>query len=270
MPLLSSAQDNYRKALNAYLESNNTDLESQSQKILPLLRHSMGDTVANVFVEYMQTQMNSDIADMYEPVFRQFVSEKDLKQLTEWNQKERTKQLQQKSLELIASLNDQNKLYEKMQPYMVGLTALMHGEKPDSIQSKQLSPSYKQQLQTFMDANHLSEIFDNLMQMLISQTSSIINNEQTKQDVYTYTRTFIDNMTVDLFSELYTEDDLKYVNQQAQTQAAQNAAIAQAELMKDPIAYAKTYYTNILKWVENNHPEYKQQFQTVFKINNYE
>lgn len=264
---LGYAQDSYRKALNAYLQSNNTDLGSQAQKILPFLQRSMGDTVANVFVEYMQAQMYSDIADSYEPIFRKYVSESELNELSKWNKRERTKQIQQKSLDLVTSLNNENKLFEKMQPYMVGLTALMHGEQPDSIPAKQLSPTYKQQLQTFMDANHLGEIFDNITQTLVSQTSSIINNEQTKQDVYNYTIAFIDNMIIDIFSEIFSEDDLKYVNKQAKTPAAQHAAEAQAEMMKDPIAYSQNYYDNIIKWVENNHPEYTQQFKTAFKIN---
>ena len=134
---LSMSADSYRDLLTQYMQVGNlVDKGTYSEMLKPLATSAFPNDAQkgmDIVGQYASSQMITDIIDLFEPAFRNHVSESELQQLVTIMQDPRMQEIQAKSVELASNFNQSPDFQAFMQQYQAAMMQIMQGQKPQEI-----------------------------------------------------------------------------------------------------------------------------------------
>ena len=264
MPLLSLFADSYHDTFVTYMNSNDAINPKAFAAVFAMQaeRRFSGqplkaDSVAN---EYIESQLNADVVEFFEPFYRKHVSEQELLELTANQSDPRHVQLTQKSKEIMRTWN-QSALYLGFKNQLEkAVNDIKSNKVPTDLQMPEnVSPEYIEAFNRFFEASGFSDMVAKMqvsaLQMLTIQLT-MSGEENTLGIVESLTGFYqrnIRTVLLSLYSQNFTLEDLTFMTQEVQSDAFQHSSEAMKEAAGSwglGVGLSKYF----LKWLYANYP----------------
>lgn len=264
MPLLSLFADSYHDTFVTYMNSNDAINPKAFAAVFAMQaeRRFSGqplkaDSVAN---EYIQSQLNADVVEFFEPFYRKHVSEQELLELTANQSDPRHIQLTQKSKEIMRTWNQSAPYLGFMNQLEKAIEDSKNNKKPTDLSLPEtVSPEYAEAFDRFYEASGIDDMVAMLqtstLQMLTIQlyTSGVEHADELAGSLSDFYQRNIRTVLVSLYSQSFTLDDLTYMTQEVQSNAYQHSSEAVKEAAGSwglGVGLSKYF----LKWLYANYP----------------
>ncbi len=256
--------DEYHELLKESINSDLLSDDGELQQLIPLLQASMGEDVGNLFAEYAQKQLADDIATMYEPTYKKYVSADDLKWIIAWEKNERNKEINRKVIAKVSAINQDSQIMQYLQEIATGISNIMKGESVTPLSEISCTNSFRKAFNQYIESANLQEVMQQMMDGVMAQmakqnklsTSQL--SEQTKKALSTYSFEATQNLCLLLLKDTLSEEDLLFVAQNTQSVEYQHLQKAAIELASNPDLVGNGLLEGFSKWVEATHPDKKE------------
>jgi len=264
MPLLNLLADSYHDTFVVYMNSTDAINPKAFAPVFAMQaeRRFSGqplkaDSVAN---EYIESQLNADVVEFFEPFYRKHVSEQELLELTANQSDPRHVQLTQKSKEIMRTW-DQSALYLGFKNQLEkAVNDIKSNKVPTDLQMPEnVSPEYVAAFNRFFEASGISDMVANIqtsaLQMLTIQLymSGVENADKLADSLSDFYQRNTRTVLVSLYSQSFTLDDLTYMTQEVQSDAFQHSSEAMKEAA-GPWGTGIGLSKYFLKWLYANYP----------------
>ncbi len=265
--------DAYRDALVTYLGGTQENMEQVKQSLGTVLQSVFPDNsgkAAQIMTEYLSTQGIEDIADIYEPAFRQYVSIEDLQELSKLYADPRYQEMSQRSAKLVAEAAQSPEYAQFSSQLTTAIQAIATGGKAEPLAvSADVSDEYRQLFHTYYVESQIGDAMNDAYKPVISMLESSLSNNGIKNaksiatSVYTYISANSETLFLNIYSKAFTEEDLHLLIEASTSPAQKNAMRATREIVSDPIALTTSMLTKMYAWLQVHYPDYAKPFRTV-------
>lgn len=263
--------DAYRDALENYLQFNSNEQKEVLNAISAQLVADSSSRSAKALAEYMSTQMVTDLADIYEPSFRKYVSIEELQQLKQFYSDPRFAEIAKRSADVISNMAQSGEYMAFLNQFQTAVAAMVTGQglPQDLPIPEAISESYVLAFKRYYQQARIDEAtmasFRNMAPMLTSslRSAGVKNAEEMVSNLIAYTQRNIPTVIMTLMSKTMTLDDMQLLNSVISTPAYQHVMDATIEVAGNPIAMAKTLVGKMVSWMDTNYPDAAGQFQQV-------
>lgn len=217
-----------------YVATNKTLLDSIdiTKNLAEEKKQKLAEDIA---ARYVKEQMTTDLADMFASMWKDQVTEEQLKEIVEMTRTERAK----------TAIAHMNGMMGNMQQDVVNMivpmiTSIMLGTESEPVKPVECSESYKQAFRNYYEQSGSDKLFETL-ENTIQSSGSQDNAEMQKafKSVMDYMR---DNMEVwmrNMMVGKVTEDDLKYWTEMTTLPGYQGIMSSlQEKVVSDPMSFA--------------------------------
>ncbi|MBQ9340120.1 MAG: hypothetical protein IJS13_07295 [Paludibacteraceae bacterium] len=264
--------DSYRDALKVYLSNNNSNsaqyestLGEAFAKAFP--QETDKEKIGQIMSEYAATQMADDMADIFLPSFKKYVSEAELKELIELYQNERFAALQNKSAAIMSGLVNDEDYLQFMNSFGTALGNIVTGQPVvDLPVPANITESYVKTFNTYYEDSMLDEmiggmfesVYDMVKKGLIGQ--GMENVDDVIEKVKKYTATNMRTVLLVTFHKAYSEDDIKYMSLATASDAYRHSMQATMDVVSNPLALSLNLFEKMSAWLKANYPQYGAAF----------
>lgn len=203
----------------------------------------------DIAAKYVKEQMTADLADIFASMWKDQVTEEQLKEIVEMTRTERAKTA-------IAHLNGMmgNMQQDVVNMIVPMITSIMLGTESEPVKPVECSESYKQAFRNYYEQSGSDKLLETL-ENTIQSSGSQDNAEMQKafKSVMDYMR---DNMEVwmrNMMVGKVTEDDLKYWTEMTTLPGYQGMMSSlQEKVVADPMSFATLLVEKYGEWIEAN------------------
>lgn len=269
-PCLTFA-DEYHELLKESIAADILGEDGEIGQLIPLLEVSMGEQVGTMFAQYAQQQLAEDIATMYEPSYKKYVTTDDLRWIINWSNNERQKAISKKVIQKVANINQDQQVMQYLAQIATGITNIVNGEKASDLEEIPCSENYRKAFNQYIANANLQETMQNLMdgfiRQMVSQKKLSVDNlsAETKNALSDYAFKATKNLCLLLIKDSLTEEDLNYFSENTKSQAYQNLQKASIEIASDPDMVGTALLEGFSKWAEKNYPDKKEIIENLKK-----
>ena len=203
----------------------------------------------DIAAKYVKEQMTADLADIFASMWKDQVTEEQLKEIVEMTRTERAK----------TAIAHMNGMMGNMQQDVVNMivpmiTSIMLGTESEPVKPVECSESYKQAFRNYYEQSGSDKLLETL-ENTIQSSGSQDNAEMQKafKSVMDYMR---DNMEVwmrNMMVGKVTEDDLKYWTEMTTLPGYQGMMSSlQEKVVSDPMSFATLLVEKYGEWIEAN------------------
>lgn len=231
-----------------YVATNKTLLDSIdiTKNLAEEKKQKLAEDIA---AKYVKEQMTADLADMFASMWKDQVTEEQLKEIVEMTRTERAK----------TAIAHMNGMMGNMQQDVVNMivpmiTSIMLGTESEPVKPVECSESYKQAFRNYYEQSGSDKLLETL-ENTIQSSGSQDNAEMQKafKSVMDYMR---DNMEVwmrNMMVGKVTEDDLKYWTEMTTLPGYQGMMSSlQEKVVSDPMSFATLLVEKYGEWMEAN------------------
>ena len=263
--------DAYRDALENYLQFNSNEQKEVLNAISAQLVADSSSRSAKALAEYMSTQMVTDLADIYEPSFRKYVSIEELQQLKQFYSDPRFAEIAKRSADVISNMAQSGEYMAFLNQFQTAVAAMVAGQglPQDLPIPEAISESYVLAFKRYYQQARIDEAtmasFLNMAPMLTSSLSSagVTNADEMVANLIAYTQRNMPTVIMTLMIKTVTLDDLQLLNIVTSTPAYQHVTDASIEVAANPMVLVKTLIGKIVSWMETHYPDAVGQFQQI-------
>lgn len=231
-----------------YVATNKTLLDSIdiTKNLAEEKKQKLAEDIA---ARYVKEQMTTDLADMFASMWKDQVTEEQLKEIVEMTRTERAK----------TAIAHMNGMMRNMQQDVVNMivpmiTSIMLGTESEPVKPVECSESYKQAFRNYYEQSGSDKLLETL-ENTIQSSGSQDNAEMQKafKSVMDYMR---DNMEVwmrNMMVGKVTEDDLKYWTEMTTLPGYKGIMSSlQEKVVSDPMSFATLLVEKYGEWIEVN------------------
>lgn len=272
---LTANADSYRKTLDEYMQLGNTINTEQYEKVLtPLAEQLFSDDAVQAtkaISTYMSKQLINDMGDIYEGLFRKYVTEEELKELIALYSDPRYAQIQTKIVDITANIKQTKEYAACVQQIEAITTAAMSCQPiPEDIPIKvNVSDEYREAFNRYYKQCNLEETiatsFKSMEIMLtkIFEKQNIANATTKVNTIMDCIKRNMETVYLTVIKESLTIDDLQLLTNAASLPAFQHVMKATAELSENPFQLSMKLFSNMANWMEANHPQYAAPIRNI-------
>ena len=233
--------DAYRDALMNYVNRSQDDLNRIPQALGSFLQVAFpGDSAkaVQIMTEYISTQAAEDLADIYEPAFRKYVSLDDL--------------------------NELENLYSD--PHYQGMM-----QRSAKVVNASISEEYRQLFHTYYVESQIGEAMNGAFKPILGmlEQSLIENGSKNAETMVATVASYIsDNMEtlyLNIFSKTFTQDDLHLLIEASASPAQKHTMEATMETVSDPFGFSASLLTKMSTWLQGHYPAYAEPLNKVIE-----
>lgn len=279
MMLMPLHADAYHDALATYLQSSDvTSTQQLEEKLRPLIEQAIPDNPneANILLKrYVNTQLMSDIVDIFEPAFRRHISVEELQELARIYSNPRYAEIQNKMVTAFNNLQSSRE-FENLQASMgTAMQAIANGKKPQPyVMNMYVPEEYKEKFNHYYRASKMEELinqsFAGVADIINTQlrNNGVSNAEQITTQLMEYLKGSMPSIMMQLVYRSLTESDLQMLIDASCSPAYQHTVDAVSEIVADPLGLSAQLLTKMGAWVDTNARRYSKSFQPIIQTLN--
>ena len=218
--------------------------------------------VDSVISEYAKTQMLVDFADIFEPFFRNHVTEQDLLDLIEARSDPQYALLEDKSNEIMQGWNQSAEYMAFVNQLGTAINDITADKKPEDLPiPEDVSPEYLETFNRFYDSSGIDEIISqattSITQMLSIQLyqSGVKNAEGKVNAIMEYIMRSTRTVLLSIYSKNFTMDDLSLMTRNTQSDAYRHSNEAVKEAISNPFEFSVNVMRKFQTWLEATYPQ---------------
>lgn len=262
---LSMSADSYRDLLTQYMQVGNlVDKGTYSEMLKPLATSAFPNDAQkgmDIVGQYASSQMITDIIDLFEPAFRNHVSESELQQLVTIMQDPRMQEIQAKSVELASNFNQSPDYQAFMQQYQAAMMQIMQGQKPQEIPTPAgVDKEYEELFNTYYTNSRAGEVamgaFRSMSGMITNalKQQGVANADEIVKNLIQYTERNMSKVLMSHFSKSFTIEDLQTLNRLTSLPAYTHAMDAVVEVSSNPMKLGFDMMDKMADWMNSDYP----------------
>ena len=262
--------DAYRDALMNYVNRSQDDLNRIPQALGSFLQVAFpGDSAkaVQIMTEYVSTQAAEDLADIYEPAFRKYVSLDDLNELERIYSDPRYEGMLQRSAKVISEVKQSPEYAQFITHFSAALQTLAAGGTPEPLPvNASISEEYRQLFHTYYVESQIGEAMNEAFKPIVgmleqSLTDNGIKNAKTiVASVMTYISDNMETLYLNIFSKAFTQEDLNLLIEASASPAQKHTMEATKEIVSNPVDLSVSLMTKMSTWLQVHYPAYVESF----------
>lgn len=263
--------DAYREALVTYVYGTQDNIEQVQQSLGIAMQKVFPDNpdkAAQILAEYFSTQGAEDLADIYEPSFRKYVTQDDLNEIIKVYSDPRYVELSQRSTQMMAQLSQSPEFAQFAQQLSAAMQSIVTGVKPEELPvSASVTANYKQLFHRFYEEAQIGETMTETYKSVVEMIESTLANNGVKNakeigaSVLSYISTNAETLFLNMYSKVFTTDDLNLLIEAAAMPAQKKVTKATQEVVADPFKFASDIITKMSSWLQAHYPAYAEPFK---------
>ena len=267
--------DAYRDALMNYVNRSQDDIDRIPQALGSILQMTFPDDsakVTQIMTEYVSTQAAEDLADIYEPAFRKYVSLDDLNELERIYSDPRYKGMLQRSAKVISEVKQSPEYAQFITYFSTAMRKIALGNKPEPLPvNASISEEYRQLFHTYYVESQIGEAMNGAFKPILGmlEQSLIENGSKNAETMVATVASYIsDNMEtlyLNIFSKTFTQDDLHLLIEASASPAQKHTMEATKEIVSNPVALSVSLMTKMSTWLQGHYPAYAEPFDKVLE-----
>ncbi|MCR5050278.1 MAG: hypothetical protein K6A36_04265 [Paludibacteraceae bacterium] len=260
--------DSYHDAMIKYMQVDNCmDREQYEKRIKPMIArlYPESDTVmATIMEEYIASQMMDDMVNLFEPAFRNHVTEEDLHELIVICSDPRYKEIEKRSSNITENIYTAEEYIEFAKRLQVVMAAIANDQKvPNDKIKTDVPKKYAKTFMQYYKESKLEETMTAAFQSVGNVLAEALRKEG-KSDVEKKVETAMNyantNLPMIMMSLYYkseiTKEDLQYLTAVSSKPSSVHAMEAVQELFADPIQMSAGLLGKLANWMDAHHPDY--------------
>ena len=262
--------DAYRDALMNYVNRSQDDIDRIPQALGSILQMTFPDDsakVTQIMTEYVSTQAAEDLADIYEPVFRKYVSIDDLNELERIYSDPRYQGMLQRSAKVLPEVKQSPEYAQFITYFSTAMRKIALGNKPEPLPvNASISEEYRQLFHTYYVESQIGEAMNEAFKPILGmlEQSLIENGSKNAETMVATVASYIsDNMEtlyLNIFSKTFTQDDLHLLIEASASPAQKHTMEATMETVSDPFGFSASLLTKMSAWLQVHYPAYVESF----------
>ena len=267
--------DAYRDALMNYVNRSQDDLNRIPQALGSFLQVAFpGDSAkaVQIMTEYISTQAAEDLADIYEPAFRKYVSLDDLNELENLYSDPRYQGMMQRSAKVLSEVKQSPEYAQFITYFSTAMRKIALGNKPEPLPvNASISEEYRQLFHTYYVESQIGEAMNGAFKPILGmlEQSLIENGSKNAETMVATVASYIsDNMEtlyLNIFSKTFTQDDLHLLIEASASPAQKHTMEATKEIVSNPVALSVSLMTKMSTWLQGHYPAYAEPFNKVLE-----
>lgn len=269
--------DSYRDALVRYFELGQViDQSEYEQMMMPMSQTLFPEDEAKgatILAEYASQQMMYDLIDIYQPAFRNHVTEAELNQLAATLQDPRILEIQAHTKQIMQTVTNSEEFQDFMGRYQAAVSVILAGgEMPADIERPAgVSDAYANAFMAYYKSSGVADILTNAFQSradMLTETlrrSGTENPEQYVNKLIQYTDRNLPVVLMSAFYKSLSISDLKDLRRLTDLPAYQHSLEAVKELVSDPLSLGLAIITRMSDWISLHYPQYAVPVQQQVK-----
>lgn len=268
--------DSYRDALVNYMNGSGiVNPDQYSQMLEPLAQSLYADDPngANVVSQYVTTQMMQDIADIYEPAFRRYVSEAELNELASIYTNPKYANLQKRAMDIVNGMQHSPEYQQFVSQFSQAIQNIMMDQPARDVQiADDVSKEYADAFYQFYEDSRINDILSGSFHSIFTTlqdelVKSGVSNPQAKvNQLVQYTSKNMPKVMLALFSSKLTLEDVKLVAGMTKSTAYQHSMDAVAEMASDPMKLGAELIAKMADWMGQYYPKYAAPLYEILKV----
>lgn len=260
--------DTYHDVFAQYMQRGNViDKGMYEQTMRPVIEQlfpAESDQVAAVFREYAASQLMTDIVVIYEPTFRQYVSEDELNELVGIYSDPRFAALEARSAELLANMTNTDEYNAFIAQFQQAAVAIVSGQPvpadiavPASIPAEYANVFRRYYTSSRTEATLMTtfnSMFDMLANML--RQNGVANPEEKINALVYYANRNLPNTMMTLFYRVMSVEDLQLAIGLTERPSYNHSMEALLAVSSNTAQIAAELYSNMADWMETHYPQY--------------
>ena len=267
--------DAYRDALMNYVNRSQDDIDRIPQALGSILQMTFPDDsakVTQIMTEYVSTQAAEDLADIYEPAFRKYVSLDDLNELERIYSDPRYEGMLQRSAKVISEVKQTPEYTQFITHFSAALQTLAAGGTPEPLPAyASISKEYRQLFHTYYVESQIGEALNEAFKPAVKTLEqSLIDNgskdaKSITASVVTYISDNMETLYLNIFSKAFTQEDLNLLIEASASPAQKHTMEATKEIVSNPVALSVSLMAKISTWLQGHYPAYAEPFNKVLE-----
>lgn len=267
--------DAYRDALMKHMNRSQDDIDQIPQALGSILQMTFPDDsakVTQIMTEYVSTQAAEDLADIYEPAFRKYVSLDDLNELERIYSDPRYEGMLQRSAKLISEVKQSPEYTQFITLFSAALQTLAAGGTPEPLPAyASISKEYRQLFHTYYVESQIGEAMNEAFKPIVGVLEqSLIDNgskdaKSITASVVTYISDNMETLYLNIFSKAFTQEDLNLLIEASASPAQKHTMEATKEIVSNPVALSVSLMAKISTWLQGHYPAYAEPFNKVLE-----
>ena len=262
--------DAYRDALMNYVNRSQDDIDRIPQALGSILQMTFPDDsakVTQIMTEYVSTQAAEDLADIYEPAFRKYVSLDDLNELERIYSDPRYEGMLQRSAKVISEVKQSPEYAQFFTHFSAAMQTLAAGGTPEPLPAyASISKEYRQLFHTYYVESQIGEAMNGAFKPILGMLEqSLIENgsknaETMVATVISYISDNMETLYLNIFSKTFTQNDLHLLIEASASPAQKHTMEATMEIVSNPVALSVSLMTKMSTWLQGHYPAYVESF----------
>ena len=266
--------DTYREALEQYLSTgapseNVAQLEQILRSAVSSFDSAHAEQAAQVLTEYMTTQMMTDLADIYEPAFRQHVSEADLQELIRLYSNPQYQAIRQRSAAMFADMSQAQEYLTFVRQFQLAAMAITTGQPmpADMPAASDIPAEYQEVFMQYYQAAGVDEMLTGTFRSVGNMLTDALrkngtpNAEAKVNELMQYVSRNMPTVIMSLAVKTMSIDDLQMMISVVNTDAYRHEMQAVSEVIGNPIAMASAMMGKLAEWMKTHYPQYLEPLQ---------
>lgn len=262
--------DAYREALVKYVNGTQDNIEQLQQSLGFAMQQVFPDNpekAAQILGEYFSTQASEDIADIYEPSFRKYVSREDLDQLLQMYSDPRYQEMSRRSAQVMAELAQSPEFAQFTNQLTSAIQSITVGGTPEPLPvSASVTADYRQLFHSFYNEAQIGETLNKTYTPVVDMIESSLSKAGVKDaktiasTVLSYISSNTETLFLNIYSNVFTQDDLHLLIEASASPAQKKATQATQEVVTNPFTFAAAILTKMSSWLQSHYPDYAEPF----------
>ena len=267
--------DAYRDALMNYVNRSQDDIDRIPQALGSFLQVAFpGDSAkaVQIMTEYVSTQAAEDLADIYEPAFRKYVSLDDLNELENLYSNPHYQGMMQRSAKVLSEVKQSPEYAQFITYFSTAMRKIALGNKPEPLPvNASISEEYRQLFHTYYVESQIGEAMNGAFKPILGmlEQSLIENGSKNAETMVATVASYIsDNMEtlyLNIFSKTFTQDDLHLLIEASASPAQKHTMEATKEIVSNPVALSVSLMAKMSTWLQGHYPAYVESFNRVLE-----
>ena len=267
--------DAYRDALMNYVNRSQDDLNRIPQALGSFLQVAFpGDSAkaVQIMTEYVSTQAAEDLADIYEPAYRKYVSLDDLNELERIYSDPHYQGMMQRSAKVLSEVKQSPEYAQFITYFSTAMRKIALGNKPEPLPvNASISEEYRQLFHTYYVESQIGEAMNGAFKPILGmlEQSLIENGSKNAETMVATVASYIsDNMEtlyLNIFSKTFTQDDLHLLIEASASPAQKHTMEATMETVSDPFGFSASLLTKMSTWLQGHYPAYAEPLNKVIE-----
>lgn len=266
--------DTYRETLEQYLSTgapseNVALLEQVLQSAVSSFDSAHAEQAAQVLTEYMTTQMMTDLADIYEPAFRQHVSEADLQELIRLYSNPQYQAIRQRSAAMFADMSQAQEYLTFVRQFQLAAMAITTGQPmpADMPAASDIPAEYQEVFMQYYQAAGVDEMLTGTFRSVGNMLTDALrkngtpNAEAKVNELMQYVSRNMPTVIMSLAVKTMSIDDLQMMISVVNTDAYRHEMQAVSEVIGNPIEMASAMMGKLAEWMKTHYPQYLEPLQ---------